>query len=72
MHAVQTEFLSAAELHALTAYARGAEQDEWLTKEGIPHKLCGRRVVVSRLHVRAWLEGRPVVSSSGPNWSAVS
>ncbi len=66
------EFLSPAELHRLTDCARGPAQDQWLTEHGLPHKLDGKRVIVSRLHVRAWLEGRTVVASNGPNWSAMS
>lgn len=65
------ELYSPTELHRLTGYARAAEQDTWLTEQGIPHKLCGRRVVVSRLHVRAWLEGKPVVASNEPDLSAL-
>lgn len=66
-----SEFLSPPELHSLTGFVRSAAQGEWLKAHGIPHKLDGRRVIVSRNHVRAWLEGRQVVTSSGPNWSAL-
>lgn len=65
------EFLSAVELHALTGYARAGQQAGWLLFRKIPHQVDGRRVIVSREHVRAWLEGRPTVISSGVNWSAV-
>lgn len=67
-----TEFLSAAELHDLTGFSRAAEQDEWLTAKGIPHRRDGKRVIVCRVHARAWVEGRAAVSSNGPNWSAVA
>jgi hypothetical protein len=65
------EFLDAAELRSLTGFQRAAEQEAWLTERGVPCRRDGRRMIVSRLHTRLWLEGRPVVSSSGPNWAAV-
>lgn len=72
MQAVQPEFLSTAELHALTGFARAAEQAQWLKDHGLPHQRDGRRVIVSRFHSRAWLEGREVVTSTGPNWGALN
>lgn len=60
------------ELRRLTGYARAAEQATWLRERDIPHRRDGRRVIVSRVHVRAWLEGRGVVVSEGPNWGALS
>jgi hypothetical protein len=68
----EPEFLGPDELRALTGFKPAAKQDGWLREQGIPHRRDGARVIVSRLHVRAWLEGRPVVSSNGPNWSAVA
>jgi hypothetical protein len=65
------EFLSKDELHQLTGAARASAQAAWLKSEGIPHQLRDKRVIVCRVHVRAWAEGRPVVSSGGPNWAAV-
>ena len=65
-----SEFLSATELHALTGYARATSQASWLKEHALPHRLDGRRVIVSRVHVQAWLEGRTVVSS-GLNLAAV-
>ena len=67
-----SEFLEPDELKRLTDCAQARKQDEWLTGQGIPHKVDRRRVIVSREHVRAWLEGRPLRSSSGPNWSAMN
>lgn len=61
-----TEFLSSAELHDLTGFAWSGKQDEWLTAHFIPHKLEGKRVIVSREHVRAWLTGRDIVPSCEP------
>lgn len=67
----QSEFLSAAELRELTGYTHARQQAEWLSERGIPHKLEARRVVLSRVHVRGWLEGRPMVSGGGVNLAAV-
>lgn len=66
------EFLDKSELHDLTGAARATAQAEWLKAEGIPHQLRDKRLIVCRIHVRAWAEGRPVVSSGGPNWAAVT
>ncbi|MBL0394158.1 DUF4224 domain-containing protein [Ramlibacter monticola] len=60
------------ELRQLTDRARAAEQSAWLRQRGIPHQRDGSRVLVARLHVRAWLEGRDTVASEGPNWSALN
>jgi hypothetical protein len=65
------EYLSAAELHTLTGYAWSRQHAAWLKLRGIAHRTDGRRVIVSREHVRAWLEGRVAVTSSGVNWAAV-
>jgi hypothetical protein len=66
------EFLCSAELLDLTGYKQADKQEEWLTEHGVPHRRDGRRVIVSRFHAREWLAGREVVSSSGPNWSALA
>lgn len=66
-----SEFLSPQELHDLTGFARAAEQDEWLKDHRIPRQRDGRRVVVSRVHARAWLEGREAVASNAPNIAAI-
>ena len=66
-----TEFLSAVETHGLTGFARAAEQETWLKAHGIPHQRDGKRVIVSRFHARAWLEGRPLVASNAPNLEAL-
>jgi hypothetical protein len=66
------EFLAADELRTLTGCKPVAKQDAWLRDNGIPHRRDGSRLIVCRAHVRAWVEGRPVVSSNGPNWSAVA
>jgi hypothetical protein len=66
-----SEYLTTPELHVLTGYARGSCQDSWLTFRGIPHKLEGTRVILSREHVRGWLEGRTVAHSNGLNLKAI-
>ncbi|MDZ7918478.1 DUF4224 domain-containing protein [Rhodoferax sp.] len=66
-----SEYLLPPELHVLTGYARCNGQASWLQQKGIPHKLDGKRVIVSREHVRGWIEGRTVVTSSGLNLSAI-
>ena len=65
-----TEYLSPPELHQLTGYARATSQASWLKDRGVSHRLEGRRVIASRIHVQAWLEGRSIVSS-GLNLAAV-
>jgi hypothetical protein len=66
-----SEFLAGSETHALTGFARAAEQEAWLKGHGIPHKRDGKRVIICRVHVRAWVEGRPVVASTAPNLGAL-
>lgn len=66
-----SEYLNAQDLHALTGYARPGKQAQWLQEHGLPHRVDGARVIVAHRHVQSWLEGRTVVRSSGPNWSAV-
>lgn len=69
-----TEFLNSTELHDLTGYARPGQQAEWLKDKGIPFREDGertKRIIVSREHVRNWLEGRTVVTSSGLNLAGI-
>lgn len=49
-----SEYLSPGELHSLTGYARFGQQGDWLAEHGIPHRADGRRLIVSREHVRSW------------------
>lgn len=65
------EFLNSSDLRDLTGYAYAADQEEWLTAHGLPHKRDGRRIILARFHARAWLEGRPVVASNEPNLKAL-
>ncbi|MCJ0764152.1 DUF4224 domain-containing protein [Variovorax terrae] len=67
----QSEFLAATELRDLTGFARSTAQIAWLQVKGVPHRADGRRVIVSRVLVREWLQGRQAVTSKGPNWSSV-
>ncbi len=66
-----SEYLNAQDLHTLTGYARPGKQAEWLKQNGVAHRVDGARVIVAHTHVQRWLEGRTVVSSSGPNWGAI-
>jgi hypothetical protein len=65
------EYLPPLELHALTGLARVLAQADWLAQQGIPHRVDGKRVIVSRIHVQSWLEGRTVVRSSGLNLAGI-
>lgn len=67
MNTLPPEYLDGIELHLLTGYTRGVSQVSWLKNKDIPYRQDGRRVIVSRIHVRAWLEGRSVVHSTGLN-----
>jgi hypothetical protein len=64
------EYLPPTELHALTGYARPGAQAAWLKDHAVPHKVDGKRIIVSRVHVQAWIEGK-IVASGGVNFAAV-
>lgn len=66
------ELMSDAEVVHLTDASRAPKQSAWLAEHKIPHQVDGRRVLVSRFHVRAWLEGRLLAASTGPNWDAMN
>lgn len=66
-----SEFFSPAEIRDLTAAKPVGRQEAWLKEKGIPYQRDGQRLIVLRIHIRAWVEGRPVVSSGGLNWSTV-
>lgn len=68
---MESEFLTSTDLHGLTGYARVNEQESWLKHHGLPHRRDGRRVIVTRMHVRAWLEGKVVTPSCEPNLAAL-
>lgn len=65
-----SEYLDTPELYALTGYARSGQQVEWLTIKGIPHRVDGKRVIVSRDHVKDWIKGKVFVSG-GVNLKAI-
>jgi hypothetical protein len=66
-----TEYLNSTDLHTLTGYARAFKQAEWLKERGLPHRVDGGRIIISRIHVQSWLEGKPVVRFGGINFEAV-
>ena len=65
------ELMSRHEVREATGKARAADQSEWLTERGVPHRVDGRRVILSCAHFRAWPEGRITPKTSGINWGAV-
>lgn len=64
-------FMTPLELRQLTGASRASRQAAWLSARRIPFLVDGKRVVVYHCHVQAHVEGRPVLSRSGPNWAAV-
>lgn len=67
-----TEYLNQPEIHQLTGYARSGQQAAWMKDRCIPHRLDGSRIIVSRVHVQAWLEGKHTISSNGPDWARIA
>ena len=63
--------LTPDELERLTGKAWSRNQTAWLVDQGIPHRVDGKRVIVSQKHVDAWLEGRTMVRSAGLNLAAI-
>ena len=63
-----SEYLSSQELHQLTGYARSGQQSAWLKFRGIPFKQDGARIIVSRVHVQSWLEGKPTMALANTFW----
>lgn len=64
-----SEFLSPDELRDLTGFAQPAKQGPWLRDQGIPNRVDGRRIIVSRYHAREWLAGREIVAPVEPDFS---
>lgn len=60
------EFLELAEVKSLTGFARATQQERWLLRQGVAHRRVGSRIIVSRHHVRLWLEGRRIVEEPAP------
>lgn len=70
---VETEFLTPAEIRPLADGKAGLlDQSEALRLLGIPHRVVGRRILVSRYHVREWLAGRLVTPSKKPRLDLVT
>jgi hypothetical protein len=60
------------ELRDLTGKRRQDVQVQFLQTEGLPHKERRGRLLVSRVHVRDWLAGRPLPRPSvGVNLAAL-
>ena len=66
-----SEYLNTEELQQLTGYTQRGKQAAWLKAKGIPHQVDGSRIIISREHVRAWLEGQPVLARGGLNIAAI-
>ena len=66
-----SEFLEKAEIRALTGAGRVGAQERWLAANGLPHRRDGARLIVSRHHVRQWLERKHVPQGQGINWAAL-
>lgn len=69
--ALSGEFLSPSELKSLAGAASADTQAAELDKLGVPFRRIGRRILVSRYHVREWLSGRVVTPSRGVNLALV-
>lgn len=68
----ESELLTLAEVKAAAGgAARIDDQVRILREQGVPHKVVGRRVLVSRYHLREWLAGRVVAPSSAPKLELV-
>lgn len=66
-----SEFLPAADVRLMAGgAAKATEQERALQAQGIPCRIVGRRVLVSRYHARAWLAGEQVATRR-PNLGAV-
>ena len=62
-----SEVLSPGEIRAASGGAVGVEaQHRVLTAHGVPHRVVGKRIVLSRYHLREWLAGRTVAPSRAP------
>ena len=64
------EFLLPQEIKRMTSEGKLDAQEAFLKSEGIPHKRRGRRILVSRAHVRAWIAGAIFTPSRSINLEA--
>lgn len=66
-----SEFLSPAEVRELTGCVSRESQRTKLGVLGVPFRADGARILVSRIHVRAWLTGEELRQSQGPRLDLV-
>lgn len=62
---IDSEFLAPQEIRRMTSSMRIDDQENFLHEHGIPHRRIGRRILVSRAHTRAWLEGSTLIRPRG-------
>ncbi len=65
------EYLSNEELRGLTGRIQSQRRALWLEQRSIPHQKDGSRILVSRVHVQRWLEGKRNTPHSGMNLAAI-
>ena len=65
------ELLSPAEVKELAGCAARDAQAEKLAALGVPFRRDGARILVSRMHVRQWLNGEQLRPSVGPRMDLV-
>ena len=66
---MESEFLTAAELRQFGNTP--SEQAETMKAQGLHFRQVGRRLLVSRYHLREWLAGRTTAPSRGPRLDLV-
>lgn len=67
------EFLLPLDIKDLTqGQTKPEAQAQALRQMGIPYKMQGKRVLVSRYHVRLWLSGATVTPTTRPNLAAIA
>ena len=64
-----SELLSVQERHELTGYARAGQQAQWMREHGIPHRVDGKRVLVSRVHVAQVMTKKEIAKLTEPVWT---
>lgn len=68
---MNNEYLSNQELSRLTGGSENSHKSHWLKLRSIPHQQDGKRIIVSREHVRDWLAGKVTLTRSGMNLNAI-
>ena len=68
---MNNEYLSNQELSRLTGGSENSHKSHWLKLRSIPHQQDGKRIIVSREHVRNWLEGKVTLTRAGMNLGAI-